>query len=114
MLIRKTIFLRILLYIFLTLSAFGLILSLMVHIASLFGVNIASVTMELHGGIFIVWIPTIIIAAFIAKDAPREDFLQAAFRGCPKWMQYMNNIFFAYATINFILVGHLPCSWTFL
>jgi hypothetical protein len=56
----------------------------------------------LHIGIFIVWIPAVLVANRLTKDVPRKDFWKAALRGCPEWMRYMSYGFFGYAFLNFV------------
>jgi hypothetical protein len=88
---------------FILLSGIGLFLSLLVHLCSLLGLQIPfhEYAWNLHFGIFIVWIPTVIVAQKLSKDVPRKDFWRAALRGCPTWMKGMTYLFFGYAFINF-------------
>ena len=96
---------KIVLYFFLTLSALGLVLSITSHGAAILGTTgpLGDYSWALHVGIFVVWIPTVLIANRLTKDVPRKDFWKAALRGCPKWMTYMSYGFFGYAFLNFVL-----------
>lgn len=91
-----------LLYPFVALSALGLILSLVVHYATMFGLPVPEAAVLLFPGIFVVWFPTVITANLVTRRSKRRDFWKIALRGAPKWMQYMVYGFFIYAIINFI------------
>ena len=78
-------------------------LSLVVHFASSLGLPVPAVAMGLHVGIFLVWIPAILVSIPMTRDVPHKDFWRAALRGCPKWMRIMVYVFFGYAILNFAL-----------
>lgn len=87
---------------FSALAGLGLVLSLAVHAASLFGIALfGGSAFALHVGIFVVWIPTVIIAQRNTREFKRKDFWKAALRGCPSWMKGLTYGFFAYAIVNF-------------
>ncbi|HET8707764.1 MAG TPA: hypothetical protein VFM46_15785, partial [Pseudomonadales bacterium] len=90
---------------FLFLSFTGFILSVAAHIASIAGIFIpgGNAVMGLHGGIFIVWIPTVIIMMRVTKGARRKDSWKIALSGCPPWMRGALYVLFAYAFLNFFL-----------
>jgi len=94
-----------LLYPFVLLSAVGLVLSLIVHTASLLGQPnpLGSAAWGLHIGIFIVWLPAVLVAQRHTRDFKQKDFWKAALRGCPKWMRGMTVAFFVYALVNFAI-----------
>ena len=84
------------------LAGIGLVLSLVVHVASLAGVALfGHNAFALHVGIFVVWIPTVLVAHRYARDFKSKDFWKAALRGCPSWMKATTYGFFAYALVNF-------------
>lgn len=87
------------------LSALGLLLSLIVHFAALFGMPLTLPfnAMSLHMGVFVVWIPTLIVAYSATRDVPRRDQWRAMLRGCPDWLHYLTYGFFGYAILNFFL-----------
>lgn len=91
------------LYPFIALSAIGLGLSIAVHLSALFGVPnpLGSYAWGLHAGIFVVWIPTVLVAQRYTRDFKQRDFWRAALRGCPNWMRVMTMAFFGYAFVNF-------------
>jgi hypothetical protein len=86
-------------------AACGLVLSLTVHILSLFGIAPGGTTLftALDIGIFPLWIPVVLIGRKMAGAGIRRgDFWKAALSGCPPWMKVMTYGFFAYAVANFV------------
>jgi hypothetical protein len=96
---------RIILKPFMYLAGFGLVLSLIVHICALIGIPspLGEIAWGLHIGVFIVWLPAVIVAMSLVKDFKQKDFWKAAFRACPKWMKNLTYFFFGYAILNFVL-----------
>lgn len=92
-----------LLYPLMLLAGTGLVLSGLAHIAALFGFELPAVTMGLHFGVFIVWIPAMLVSHSATNRVARKDYWKAALQGCPTWLKYMVYGFFAYAFINFFL-----------
>jgi hypothetical protein len=90
---------------FMILAGIGLILSIIVHLLALLGMPnpFGQAAMLLHIGIFVVWLPAVIVGNKLVKDFKRKDFWEAALRACPKWMKYMTSFFFGYAILNFII-----------
>jgi len=90
---------------FMYLAGIGLVLSVIVHISALLGITppLGEVSWVLHVGIFIVWLPAVIVANRLVKDFKQKDFWKAALRACPKWMKNLTYFFFGYAILNFIL-----------
>lgn len=78
-------------------------MSLLVHASILLGVNVPPAAFGLHIGIFIVWIPTVIVANSLARNHNRKDFWKVVLRGAPKWAQYTMYGIFYYAIFNFVL-----------
>ncbi|HEV8583724.1 MAG TPA: hypothetical protein VGT02_02035 [Methylomirabilota bacterium] len=83
----------------------GLVLSVLVHLSAVAGGPnpLGRAAWLLHGGIFVVWLPAVLCAQRLTRDARRSDFWRVALRGCPPWMRYMAYAFFAYAMLNFVL-----------
>ena len=81
----------------------GLTLSLISHLAALWGSQgpLGDYALVLHIGIFIVWIPTVLVTSRMGADFKNKDLWKAALRGCPPWMRYMLYGFFGYAFVNF-------------
>jgi hypothetical protein len=94
-----------LLWPFIALSAVGLGLSLWVHLGAVAGRRVAPEALfwMLHMGIFVVWIPTVLVSKERISNASRKDYLKLALRGAPVWMRYMVYGFFGYAMLNFAI-----------
>jgi len=90
---------------FMYLAGLGLVLSLIVHISALLGLPspFGAISWGLHIGIFVVWIPAVIVMNSLVKDFKQKDLWKAALRACPKWMKYLTYFFFGYAILNFVL-----------
>jgi hypothetical protein len=93
------------LYPFLVLAAVGFVLSVAAHGMALAGVPIpgGKLVWNLHIGIFIVWIPTVLVAYRATRYANRKDFWRVALAGCPPWMRRGFLVLFGYAILNFVL-----------
>ena len=100
---------RLVAYPVMTLSACGVVASLILHVRS-FVVRggPAGKTMEtLFLGIFFVWLPTILLSSGLTRDFKQRDFWKAALRGCPAWMYkglwiLWGNVFFAAFILPFL------------
>ena len=82
-------------------AAIGFLLSAYVHVGSYAGMPIPPLFMSLHMGIFIVWLPTVLVSNQMVDGARRKDFWRIALRGAPEWMQKGFYILFGYAMLNF-------------
>jgi hypothetical protein len=85
-------------------AAVGLALSLLVHIGAVMGFNVAPFPLFviLHLGIFVVWVPAVLIAKTV-RPAHQTDFWKVALKGVPAWARYVMYGFFGYAFVNFFL-----------
>jgi len=102
---------NVLLYPFMLLSAIGLLLSVGSHLAALAGLPIpgGSLVWSLHVGIFVVWLPTVLVANRMSRYGKRSDFWKLALSGCPTWARYALYGLFGYAVLNFIFgISNLP------
>ncbi|MFC5431087.1 hypothetical protein ACFPTO_20110 [Paraburkholderia denitrificans] len=84
-----------------SIAAIGLALSVVVHGASLLGVDVMSrvpYVWGLHVGIFIVFAPAVMLARRRFGARPALADLRRAF---PDWVQALVAVFFAYALFNF-------------
>ncbi|WP_369941755.1 hypothetical protein [Xanthomonas medicagonis] len=86
------------------LAEVGLLLSLYVNIASWFGLPIPGheLVWGLHLGIFVVWIPAVLVGNRATQGTPPEIFWKTVLSGCPAWMRYVNGVLFAYAALTFL------------
>ena len=103
------------------LSALGLLLCLAAQLIALTGYlptvqNLLDedaqtlAPMILVGGIFVVWIPAVLIAQRINNGNRLKFSWKKVLVGCPQWMVYTAYSLFAYAIVNFLLIvasGHM-------
>lgn len=90
-------------WVFVWLSAIGLLVSLWVHVGALMGRGIPSALWVLHVGIFVVWLPAVIVAQRLAGNTNRKDFWKVVLKGAPDWVRYMMYLLFAYEFVNFMI-----------
>ena len=92
-------------WLFVALSAVGLVVSLWVHISAVAGRRVLPEEFFwiLHVGIFVVWFPAMLVAKRTVGSTNRRDFWKVALKNAPAWMRYVLYTFFAYAAINFAL-----------
>jgi hypothetical protein len=83
----------------------GFVASLVVHILALAGLPspFGSATWGLHVGIFVVWIPTVLVAQRMATNVRQAELWKAVLRGCPAWVQSGMYVVGGYAVLNFVL-----------
>jgi hypothetical protein len=90
---------------FMLLALLGFIASLIAHLFGYagvekpFGIN----PWPLHIGIFVVWLPAVIVAQRLSKEFPQKDLWKATLRGCPPWMRISLYVLFAYAFLSFFV-----------
>lgn len=88
--------------IFAAIALLGLVLSVIVHLSTFFGIDPQEIFPPiwlLHLGIFVVFIPGII--ANKRRDSSSKKSLSDQFPYAPRWMIAMTVCLFAYAIINF-------------
>jgi hypothetical protein len=70
------------------LAVVGFAAILVVHLASLFGVTYPfERSIEILGpGVFVVFLPTVLVMTRLTRDFKQKDAWRAALRGCPRWM----------------------------
>jgi hypothetical protein len=94
-----------LLRLFMFMAFAGFIASLIAHIAGYMGIEkpLGFNPWPLHMGIFIVWLPAVLMAQRLSKDFPQKDMWKATLRGCPPWMRKALYILFGYVFLSFFL-----------
>jgi len=80
---------NILIYPFLILACVGFVLVLSVHVGALAGrtVPFKYVGHFIFPGIFLIWLPTILVMNRLTREFKQKDIWKAALRGCPLWMR---------------------------
>ncbi len=93
------------LYPFMVLAACGLALSMAAHGLALAGAAIpgGNLVWTLHTGIFLVWLPTVLVSIRMTNQASRQNFWKVALAGCPPWMRVGFFVLIGYAILNFII-----------
>jgi len=94
-------YVRILLYPFMVLAAVGLVLTLIVHLSIWAGLPLGKHSFSLFGGLFVVWMPTVLVFQLLTKDSEQKGSWKLCMRECPVWMRRMSSVFFIYAFISF-------------
>jgi hypothetical protein len=80
---------RVVAYPVVALSAAGVLASFCLSLASLgpYPETEKSAFRFLFPGIFVVWLPTILVMNWLTRDFKQRDLWKAALRGCPAWMR---------------------------
>jgi hypothetical protein len=88
---------------FIWLAALGFALSVAAHVASIAGIPLpgGQSIWLLHIGIFVVWIPTVLISGKVMRGERRRDFWKIVLSGCPPWMLVLGYALFGYVFLNF-------------
>jgi len=88
---------------FAVLAGAGFVASVAVHLASWTPVVLPTWVMGLHVGIFVVWLPAVLVSRPLVADYPQRDFLRASLRGAPRWMYRAVQFTMVYAIVNFVI-----------
>ena len=93
-------------YTVMLLAGFGFSLTLAATIAAWSGVSLINSAQfgYLFVGIFVVWLPTVLIANRMVRFGNRRDFWKITLSGCPQWMRQALYVVFGYAVVNFLLL----------
>jgi hypothetical protein len=93
------------LWLFVLLSAIGLVVSLWVHIGALMGRRVApeAFLWMLSVGIVVVWLAAVLVAQRLVGNVNRKDLWKVVLKDSPDWMRYMVYGFLGYAMLNFLL-----------
>ncbi len=98
------------------LAAVGLVLSVAAHAMSIAGIQIpgGGLVWALHMGIFVVWIPAVLVSLRSTRHASRKDYWKVVLAGRPVWMRRGLYVLFGYAVLNFVIflatTANLPKS----
>jgi hypothetical protein len=95
--------LRPVLWVFMVLAGAGLVASAAVHVAVWLGAGIPEPFLLLHLGVFIVWLPTVLVSTHLTREFKQKDLWKAALRGAPRWMRRTQKALIALAGLNFVL-----------
>lgn len=92
-------------YPFMYLALAGFLASFIAHVLAYVGVShpFGYSPWPLHAGIFIVWLPAILVAIKISREFPQKDMWKATLRGCPIWMKRALYAIFGYALLSFFI-----------
>ncbi|MGZ4788608.1 MAG: DUF3592 domain-containing protein [Terriglobales bacterium] len=94
-----------------SLALVGFILSMWVHVQAISGRAPPTSLWMLHLGIFVVFIPTVLVAQKRVGKTNRKDFWTVVLRGAPEWMKYLLYACFGYAFVNFFwCLSKLPAG----
>jgi len=90
-------------YPFLLLAGVGFTVVLVIHAATLFGATyLFEHSLKFVGpGLFVVWLPTVLIMGRLTRDFKQRDIWRAALRGCPEWMRKAQWALVGYTWIGF-------------
>jgi hypothetical protein len=96
---------RILLYPLGVMAAAGFLLSLAAHLLAITGTEVpgGGKVWALHLGIFVVWLPVVLISRRKPQRGQCKDHWKAVMSACPVWMSRGLKLLFAYALVNFML-----------
>lgn len=86
------------------LAALGLALSIGANFMALAGIPIpgGKSATALGFGIFVVWLPTVLVSAQMTRHGDRKDFWKMALAGCPAWMRWGLYGLIGYGVLNFV------------
>src|SRR4051794_3817478 len=93
-------------YSFLAIATVGFAAILTVHVAALFGntVPFERLLRILGPGVFVVFLPTVLVMTRLTRDFKQKDLWRAALRGCPRWMYRTFYVLFIYCWAGFFVL----------
>ena len=98
---------------FMALAGIGFLASLWVHLIALTGhtPKPESLLWIMHLGVFVVFIPAILVTIRRVGSSGRKNYWKLALSGTPDWMRYLVYAATGYAVLNFVFIsGSLPSS----
>jgi hypothetical protein len=89
-------------YPFLLLASIGFVGIVAIHVTTLFGMThlFEQSLRFIVPGLFVVWLPTVLIMSRLTRDFKQKDLWRAALRGCPEWMRKAQWLLVGYASIG--------------
>ena len=79
---------RVVAYAVMLLAAIGLLASFFLYVANFVVPGLGPLASKfLFPGIFVVWLPTVLLMNRLTRDFKQRDVWKAALRGCPPWMK---------------------------
>lgn len=94
-------------------AGLGLAASMVLHLTALFGLaplllsplgsDAQALPMALIMGIFVVWLPAVLLGHRLNTTGNTRPSIQQMLAGCPAWMQYGFFAIFGYAVLNFFI-----------
>jgi len=99
----------VLIYPFLALATAGFVATLAIHVESLLGATyLFDRFLKILGpGVFVVFLPTVLVMNRLTRDFKQRDIWRAALRGCPQWMRRTVWAIFGYAWVGFFALPFL-------
>jgi hypothetical protein len=96
---------RVVLLSFMWLAAAGFVASVVAHVLGTIGVDVPkdSPVWGLHVGIFVVWIPAVLVSMRTSLFTRRKEFWKTALKGCPPWVEKAGRVLFFYAIASFFV-----------
>jgi hypothetical protein len=96
---------KVLAYPVMVLSAVGIVLCLSFYLLGVTGICPVPLrnTPVLFVGVFVVWLPTVILVNRLTRDFKQKDLWKAALRGCPPWMRIALWVVVGCAFVSFFI-----------
>jgi hypothetical protein len=88
------------------LAVVGFAAMFIIHVASLLGIRgpFEPLLTYLVPGMFVVFLPAVLVMSRLTRDFKQKDIWRAALRGCPKWMQRAVRVVFGYSWLGFFVL----------
>jgi hypothetical protein len=95
--------LNIILAFFALLALAGFLASLVAHVGGYMGIDqpFGLDPWPLHIGIFVVWIPAMLVSGRLTKNSSHPDSWKTILRACPAWVSRVIHVLFYYALASF-------------
>jgi hypothetical protein len=99
-------FLRAVLYLLAALAAAGMFFALLSHVAAWRGIGWpeGNYALALLAGVFVVWLPAVILSVRLTRNTLQRDLWKTTLRGCPAWMKGLLYAVGGYTFVNLAIV----------